>query len=615
MIAQVYPISRMPRKVHVFDYEIPEELLLLKRGDVVSIPFRNSVILGIIADIKDKPFRGITLKAILKQDPRASFSEKELVFYETLATELAQSVASVLFSCLPTFPKRMALKESRANIAPQSLTIPQSESEELMRIGTELGKRHHAFARINDIRRMTAVITRYLREKPEQKCVILAPTVLDAKRMFAHLQEFSPHLLTGEENQSQQFFAWKTFRESIVGMLIGTKNALFSVDPNTTTLFVVRSGHRSHGHHEQNPRFDARAVAELFLQQYQTNVFYLDVMPSVDNQHQFTETNRIIPHTIENAMLINMEEEQFHKPIHSAVSESVLEKIGTSLQNKKRVLCVLNKKFRAKRLRCQTCKNDVLCPTCQNSLILDGATLRCVRCRYTGVLENTCQTCQTKTLVESGFGNQKTVELLQEEFPDSVCCVIDKEHPELNAKASIFLVTSYYLEQLFDPFHPEGFDIVVLLDADAPLYRSSYRAVEEALYEFEQWNAVAFANRASYLVQTRSIPLFQEYVKDPKTFLDLELAARISYEQPPFIHLASLQFTESDPRKADLQISTYVKQIRAHFPEIRLQKISSATSNEYALEIRFKDAEKAALLAFLRTFPDDTIIDTQADLR
>ncbi len=615
MIAQVYPISRMPRKVHVFDYEIPEELLSLKRGDIVSIPFRNSVILGIVADIKDKPFRGIALKAILTRDPRASFSEKELGFYETLAKELAQSVASVLFSCLPTFPKRMALKESRVNIAPDPLTVPQSESDELMRIGTELGKRHHAFARVNDIRRTAAVITRYLREKPEQKCVILAPTVNDAKRMFAHLQEFSPHLLTGEENQSQQFFAWKTFRESSVGMLIGTKNALFSVDPNTTTVFIVRSGHRSHGHHEQNPRFDARAVAELFLKQYQTNVFYLDAMPSVDVQHQFTETNRIVPFSVETAILINMEQEQFHKPIHSAISESVLDKIGSSLKKNKRVLCVLNKKFRAKRLRCQTCKNDVLCPTCQNSLILDGVTLRCVRCRYTGALENTCPKCQTKTLVESGFGNQKAIELLQEEFPDSVCCVIDKEHPDLNPHASIVLVTSYYLEQLFDPFHPEGFDAIVLLDADAPLYRSSYRAVEEAIYEFEQWNAVAFANRASYFVQTRSMSLFEEYVHNPKTFLDSELAARISYEQPPFIHLASLQFTESDPRKADLQISTYVKQIRANFPEIRLQKISSIASNEYTLEIRFKDTEKATLLAFLRTFPDDTIIDTQADLR
>ena len=616
MIAEVYPIVRMPRKVHVFDYEIPEELTDLKRGDVVEIPFRNTRILGIVAKINDKPFRGIVLKSIIKKDPRATFSDKELSFFESLAIELAQSVASVLFSSLPTFPKRLTFKVSPVSITGESLTIPQSESDRITRIATQLIERHHAFATVSDIRRMAAVISCYLREKPEQKCVILAPTVSDAKHLFAHLHACDPLLLTGEENQSQQFYSWKSFREKKTGVLIGTKNALFSVDPDTTTLFLVRSSHKNHGHHEQNPRFDSRSIAEMYLEQFTTNVFYLDASPRVDDLKRFSDANLITSTSnYDSTLLIDMVHEPFHKPIHATVSEKTLDAMRLSLNDRKSVLCVLNKKFRAKRLRCQTCKSDVLCVDCKNSMLIDGIVLKCVRCKTMRPIETVCVKCQTKTLVESGFGNQKITELLQEEFPEAVCCVIDKEHPELNPTATIVLATSYYLEQLFNPFHPDKFNLVVLLDADAPLYRSSYRATEDALYEFEQWRSVATANRGSFIAQTRSAPMFQEYISNPHAFLSEELSSRRSYDLPPFSRIASLHFSESDDRKADLRMSALVKEIRTAFPTMKLQKHSSHVPNEHVIEIHFVDRDTTSLLELLRTFPDDVIIDTQADSR
>ena len=60
MIAEIYPIMRMPRHVTVFNYAVPEELHHLKRGDVVVIPFRTTSIFGIISRTKNVQDRNRT---------------------------------------------------------------------------------------------------------------------------------------------------------------------------------------------------------------------------------------------------------------------------------------------------------------------------------------------------------------------------------------------------------------------------------------------------------------------------------------------------------------------------------------------------------------------------
>lgn len=123
MIAEIYPIMRMPRHVRVFDYAIPETLHHLKRGDVVVIPFRETDVLGVIASVKARAATKFRLKAIARHDTRIQFSDTELSFFESLAQELAQSVSSILYSSLPEFPKRLTVKPL-PNLPSAALTIP-----------------------------------------------------------------------------------------------------------------------------------------------------------------------------------------------------------------------------------------------------------------------------------------------------------------------------------------------------------------------------------------------------------------------------------------------------------------------------------------------------------
>lgn len=612
MIAEVYPIKRMPRHVTVFDYTLPDELSHLKRGDVVMIPFRTSSVYGIVSRVKDLPERGIRLKSILQKEARISFSESELSFFESLAKELAQSVSSILNSCLPEFPKRLTVKPIGKQPL-QTLTISPSEIDGLQSIAQQLTQRSRAFAYVSDIRRMACVIAGYLRLKPDQKCIVLCPTVLDAQRLYAYLPSNLKWLLTGEENMGTQFAVWHAFRSGNTGVIVGTKNVLFTTDPKTTTIFVVRSSHENHGHHEQNPRFDARSVAVQLADHYETNLFFLDVMPRVEDIHSFGKTNILGNPSLRIPTIINMEQQGRASKMGRWISHEVYEKIQECLDQKQRVLMVFNKKNHAKRLFCTACESDVVCMDCGNGMIVDDLCLRCIRCKRSEPMLRVCQKCQQASLRESGFGNQKIDALLREAFPAIQTCVIDKEHPDMNTRAPLVIATSYYLEQMANPFSPDGFSLVVLIDADAPLFRSSYRASESTLYACEQWHALADANYAPFIIQTHSVPFFSEYYANAEQVFLQELESRQMYMQPPFCSIVTIHFQESEPRRADILLNQLIQKIRSVSDQIRIKKEKNLPETEHGLEIRFFPEHRTDLLLLFRAEPDHVMIDTQAN--
>ena len=185
MIAEVYPIKRMPRKTRCFDYEIPIDLVkFVQRGSFVYIPLRDEIILGVVAKTKDIPLRGITLKSISSIDNRTSLLDQELSFFELLSEELVQSVSNILKIAIPEFPKRETepIKERIKSI---SLTIPSSETKTLQYQAKLLCERRSAFVFSSDLKRSAALIAFYLREKQDQKTLVIAPNVLDARRLIA----------------------------------------------------------------------------------------------------------------------------------------------------------------------------------------------------------------------------------------------------------------------------------------------------------------------------------------------------------------------------------------------------------------------------------------------
>jgi len=607
MIAEVYPLTRLPRNRHAFDYLIPEDMPLV-RGALVRIPYRNKELWGIVKAVKDKPPRGITLKTIKAVHEQVALREEELSFFERIAKDLAQSIASMLNASLPTPPKR-ASKPKPKTLSWLPLTLPSSEAEHVVRIVHTIAHRGKAFIQTPDLRRAAAIILGYLQKSEKQKILILLPTGRDVQLLRAHLTGFQPVIITGDESNNERFNAWQEFREMTEGILLGTRTAILSIDASITTIFLVRSGDRNHKQWDRNPRYDARELVWQHHETFASNVFCLDAAPSPMTLSRFTDSERLNWGTYPTVQVVNMNQESF-ATVHQSVSYSAGEAIYSALTQKKQVLCVYNKKGGSHELRCRDCLHRFFCPTCATPLTALSHTLECARCRHKEPIALRCTSCQSTNLGPMGIGNQDLVSELQSLYPNASIAIIDKDHPE-RSHADILVVTTYYYESLFDPFKPSSIGLVVHINVDSPLYDAKPTAMEDLLRDTWQWAWLGFARRSPVLLQTNSPDLVTHTIQDPFLTANEELAARGRYQLPPVYRWCRIVYREDERRKAEIAIQQLSDQI-SDIPNVIMHPLSWNHKGHAVLSCGIPLQQFNDLLAIFTTLPDRYIIDTNA---
>jgi|SRR3989339_38463 len=604
MIAQIYPLKRMPRKCRFFDYLVPDTLEL-KRGDLVTIPFRKLTVYGVVANVSDHSTRGIALKHV-KEYTGVTLKEDELSFFESVAYELAQSIPSILYHVLPRPPKR--LLSSFPTSYPRDLTIPNDEASTISRQAHELSKRRMAFVHASDLRRTAAVISKYLDMHPQQKCLVVAPTVNDVHLLERHLGR-NDGSLTGEETNNERFAQWQGFRQKTHGCFVGTKLALMLVDSTISTIFLVRSGHKSHKQSDRNPRFDARLMAFGIADRFQSNLYFFDTVPRVDDIGYFSSANIISSGATSRITIVNKQKEFVASP-HPTLSYSASVEITQALTEQKQVLCVYNKKGKGQRLACQDCKQLFVCEQCQSPLKVKSQTLHCIRCSFVGPMHYSCPSCRSTNIFEKGFGNERVQEALSQLFGVQVG-VIDKEHPEWKT-TPILLVTQYFYEHHFNPFKPSSIGLVVLLDADAPLFQTSFRALEKTLQRTEEWRGLAFAHKATFLIQTDTPELFEDFYANAQELFETELAQRVAYELPPKRRWMQITYKDDEHKKAVLQADLLTERLKALPTNLQLVGPVFDEKNQWHLDVGVIPQDTALLLNLFISLDDQYIIDTNA---
>ncbi len=580
LIAEVYPLMRLPRGKKAFDYLVPEGEAPV-RGSFVRIPYRQEELWGMVRQVKDKPPRGITLKEIGLVRNDIGIREEELSFFERLAHDLAQSISSVLYAALPTPPIRPSSGRA-SDLAWLPLTLPSSEAEHVLRIVQTLAVRGQAFVQTPDLRRAAAVILGYLQKQSEQKVLILVPTVRDVQLLKSRLTGFTPLIITGDETDRERFETWQTYRKSSQSVLLGTRTALMAIDSSITTIFLLRSGDRAHKQSDRNPRYDAREVVWEHRRAFGSNLFCLDVAPQPATLLRFNESERLNWGVYPNVQIVNVNQERGASSSF-LVSHTSLEAIATTLDTGKQVVCVYNKK--------------------EN-------WMECLRCQARAVLGAHCPTCGGTTLKTLSYGNQDVAVELQRLFPGRRVCVIDKEHPNTD-EADIMVVTTFYHEAQYDPFRKSDIGLVVHLTVDAPLYTAGPGAVEELLRDAWQWAWLGFGRHAPVIIETASQEILQEIFDHPFTVALDELKARERFHLPPIYRWSRIVYKEDEPKRAQIALTTLSEQVTQIQGAI-VHPVLRNAQGHLMFECGVPVAQVEALLSIFTALPDRYIIDTNA---
>ncbi|MBI2475127.1 hypothetical protein HYV69_01745 [Candidatus Uhrbacteria bacterium] len=601
MIAEVYPLRRMPRRFGHFDYFVSDKISL-ERGQFVLIPFRSTTCVGVVKRLKEQQLRGIALKDVLSILDGIKLRDEELSFIETVAKTIFQSASTLLFSAFPQ-PSKYSHKQSNNIAHATPLTVPSIESSTIVRLANAMTERRIGFIQAFDLRRTSAIIAKFLYDRPKQKVVILCPNVRDARIVAKFLESFSPFCVTGEESNNERFSTWKLYRKKTNGLLITTRVGIFFCDSSTTTVVVVRSGHQNHVEHRRNPRIDAREIAYLFSQNFSTQLFFFDVVPRVDDLIRFKEENILLYNSNTEIKFVRPSTEKSVSE-HNIIVSSTTKSISETIEQHGRVLIILNKKGYAWRLRCGNCGYVFVCSKCGHLVRVDEQILTCIHCGTIDPVPLRCPSCNSSKIEFRGFGSGRLVEILKKCFPKTSIQVIDAEKKNFDPGTDITLATRAFIENLFDPSQNNMFQCVVYLDADLPLFSPNFRSAEQASIYFYEWFGLARANHAKYIVQTEEQDFFEQYLFEPIKMLGEEKTRRLKFQQPPFEYWVQIKLRETEERKRELQLDLLRQQLE------RIQCVR--VTHDFVVRVpfsRIKEVQK--ILADLN---DHFLIDTNAFL-
>ncbi len=605
MIAEVYPLQRMPRAMKSFDYKIPDGMSV-KRGSLVSISLRRKEVWGVVRRLKEKPERGIRLQPLLGVNNAISLREVELSFFEYLAKQLVQSVSSILYVAIPTPPKRKAKENDEPQEKQRPITLPKNETEILTRLFKRLVNQRECIVQIPDFRRMAVLLAAYLTHQKGGVCVI-APTVREARLLEVQLASFKPIVLTGDESNNERFVRYEKARKQKDPFVIGTKTAALMLDARINSYFVFNSSDSNHRQQDRNPRFDVRSMLWEFHERTQANIYFFDALPRAIDTHRFPESGRLEWSTSQPVLLVDMNIER-QESSNAFLSSRAEGQVQREMELGSRVLFVLNRKGASSGLVCKSCSERVVCNVCNSQTKALDHVMHCARCQQDSPIPRQCFYCKGTDLKHLAIGVRGLARLLQERYSGASIGTLSKDDHS-DVQSQILISTNYFLETDHGALKTGSFGLVVLVDADTSLYSTHVNAKEKALHNACVWRGVALSMRSDFMVQTSHVDFFSSFLSDSSRLLSEELLIRQRYDLPPFSTLITIENREDDARKADIGIHALMRKLQS----VEHTSVTESTSKTGSPVLKVRTQREIAqhLISIFTELPDHYIIDIQ----
>ncbi len=582
MIAQVYPIRRMPRRFGVFDYQIPAGVNT-NIGDLVYITIRGFKTTGIVAKINQtaevpnaKPISGIAIKNLI--------TSADITRLESIATSIGQSVPSLLFFIFPSSPSRAQSRDLSTRSRWENPTNPQ----------TSISK--HAADRIKSLLptiKTTKSLT--IQSSPEtawtlfsilaknapNQTLILLPTGRDVDNLAKSLSFPNALAIHGKTSKPHRQTIQKAWRTGTCTTLIATKVGALLPAHNLSFVIIECASDEAHKNTKRNPRFDARTAAKLLTKQHNATLLQTDPLPYQASVFDNHPTLTIID--------LKAEEQQSPFPL---LSSSLIDAITDALQTPKSVLLSFNRKGTSRRFQCGTCKQILRCKTCQSILKNQDNAPFCTLCKLPQKASS-CPNCRSMDWKQKGIGNARLKSIIQKAFPKASIKIIDKQHPG-NPDADINIATEYFFNQIWKPFFPQTFNLIAHISIDQELSMADQDATQRMARTLYRSHYIAKQQNATHIVQTW-IPEIVTPTLNAESFIKSQTDLANDYHLPPAFD--------------EITITPKTHQVPPDFIGA-LPPQAETEQQDNKITIRTHPLQTPSITPLLKTLPDACIIET-----
>jgi len=239
---------------------------------------------------------------------------------------------------------------------------------------------------------------------------------------------------------------------------------------------------------------------------------------------------------------------------------------------------------------------------------LMGQVMRCGRCHQSAPAPARCPGCGGHDFKRIGLGTEGLAALLEKEYAGAAVSFLTKETERKLEPHHILVTTDTYIQNHFNPFDNIPYGLVLMVNADQPLYRSEVRSTETALRSLFVWRSVAQAANARFMIQTSELELFSQMLADPEDIIRQELVMRSTYGLPPYKRWVSVLYRDKELRKAEhaiAQLTVVARKIEGVTPQRQ-----ERTPDGVRIKIAVEPEQIDKLLEFFTGLSDTYIIDT-----
>jgi len=594
----------MPRELGVLDYKIKEQFDL-HPGQVIEIPFRKRMILGVVYKInKTSKFSAAKLKELPKPwQVFLTLDSAQVELGAKIAHYYHRSLSEIFILMVPAVPKRIATPRVKSfNIGKDVVRVSQKTKKKIEHIMCSIKKKYFLFDYDPTLKYefVLAIIEQQI--KQGKQVMIMLPHLLKIKKFIEFLpKKYADELavITSQtlSSKTAHFQIWKDIEEGNKKIIIATRLGVFFSFKNLGAVFVDFAHSQDYKNYDQNPRYHTLDILQWQQAQHNNFLFFASPCPRVEDYYQANNEakkwGQITLGKIDWSPLVINFKDIYQTSVSKYFSETLMRAINDNLAKKQKVLLIVNRRGLATSVLCADCNYVALCPTCQLpfSISKDG-NLMCFRCNQRAQVFVQCPKCKGTRIKQIGFGLEQIKQEVAKLFPGE--------------EGQITVATSDILQELVW----QKFGLIGIVYVDSLIYLSDFysnfklyqqlleimirpklsRSLDDPLRVVARDDIKCARDDIEIILQTnfpdnQAIKLLSAPYAD---FYKQELTYRKQFSYPPFCKLIKLIFQHDNEKMAQKNAQAIFNnlQIKAEKTDGKIQVLGPYPY--YAKQVRKK---------------------------
>lgn len=331
--------------------------------------------------------------------------------------------------------------------------------------------------------------------KKGKQVLILVPEIgLTPQTVSRFEQRFGIEvgLLHSQMNDKSRYQVWLRAKNNELGLIIGTRSAIFTPLANLGML-IVDEEHDDSFKQQDGLKYNARDLALVRGQINEVPVLLGSATPSLETLNNalsgkythLTLQARAGGAQQTQQLVVDIKD----LPLNAGISQPILSVMRQHLTAGNQVMVFINRRGYAPALICHHCGDTSHCRRCERPYTVHKAQrrLQCHHCGHTRPMPNRCENCGSDNLIAQGVGTEQLEEGLAKLFPDIKQVRIDsdaiKGKDKLTSMLDAINQRKYQLligtQILSKGHHFPHVTLVVVLDCDGALFSGDFRAPEK----------------------------------------------------------------------------------------------------------------------------------------